>query len=299
MKTTTRFILTLGAVAMIAGSAFAQAQRSTPQPRRGSAENSLLGIALFDTGLRVISRFGSPDEILAVTAGGGGQQGGGGGGGSELSRGGPSAAGNGGAGGGGRGGGGGGSAMTPQVGFAMPISDNDPLPGFAGDPFTMALRRQAGVAPEDSVGAPVSAGQGPGAAGGRGGEAGSRGGSPAGAGGAGGGGAGQSERVTLTRWVYNRKGARYAFVLDKFNRVVQIEAIGLYDSAPRTRRGIRFGSNFSSIIRSYNAPDGYEISGSNIVVRYLVMDRVAFRLQKVDPKKPHVVTGIVVAAGKA
>jgi hypothetical protein len=29
-----------------------------------------------------------------------------------------------------------------------------------------------------------------------------------------------------------------------------------------------------------------------------VFDRVAFRLQKVDPKKPHVVTGIVIAAGK-
>jgi len=104
--------------------------------------------------------------------------------------------------------------------------------------------------------------------------------------------------VTVTRWVYNRGMARYAFILDKFNRVVQIEAVGMNDGKVRTAKGIKFGSSFGSIIKTYKAPDGYEISGSNIVMRYLVMDRVAFRLQKVDPKKPHVVTGIVVAAGK-
>jgi hypothetical protein len=92
--------------------------------------------------------------------------------------------------------------------------------------------------------------------------------------------------------------SRYAFILDKFNRVVQIEAVGLNDPRVSTRRGIRFGSSFSSIIRSYNQPDGYEISGTNVVVRFLVFDRVAFRMQKLDPKKPHVVTGIVIAAGK-
>lgn len=92
--------------------------------------------------------------------------------------------------------------------------------------------------------------------------------------------------------------SRYAFILDKFNRVIQIEAIGIKDPRVSTRRGIRFGSSFSSLIRSYNAPDGYEIAGNNLVVRYLVFDRVAFRLQKLDPRKPHVVTGIVVAAGK-
>lgn len=102
----------------------------------------------------------------------------------------------------------------------------------------------------------------------------------------------------MTRWVYNRGMARYAFILDKFNRVIQIEAVGMNDSKVRTSKGVKFGSSFGSIIRTYKAPDGYEISGSNIVMRYLIMDRVAFRLQKVDPKKPHVVTGIVVAAGK-
>lgn len=102
----------------------------------------------------------------------------------------------------------------------------------------------------------------------------------------------------MTRWVYNRGMARYAFILDKFNRVIQIEAVGMNDSRVRTSRGVKFGSSFGSIIRTYKSPDGYEISGSNIVMRYLVFDRVAFRLQKVDPKKPHVVTGIVIAAGK-
>ncbi len=87
-------------------------------------------------------------------------------------------------------------------------------------------------------------------------------------------------------------------MLDKFNRVSQIEAVGLSNKSVRTKRGISFGSSFGTIINKYNAPDGYEINGDNIVVRYLVRDRVAFRLSRVNAKKPHVVTGVVVAAGK-
>ena len=104
--------------------------------------------------------------------------------------------------------------------------------------------------------------------------------------------------MTFTRWVYNKGTSRYAFVLDKFNRVVQIEAFGLWDTRVKTKRGAKFGSSFGTLIKKYNAPDGYELNGDTIVMRYLTRDRVAFRLQKTDPKKGHMVTGIVVAAGK-
>jgi len=86
--------------------------------------------------------------------------------------------------------------------------------------------------------------------------------------------------------------------MDRFSRVVQIEAIGMNDRKPQTRRGICFGSSFASIIRAYVQPDAYELIGDTVVVRFLVKDRVAFRLQRLRADGPHVVTGIVVAAAK-
>jgi len=254
----------------------ANAQRTSPQPRIGSAENALIGIALFDPGTRVIAKFGSPDRIegLTVDTAAGPADGGG------AARGGGPAGGGGGAASPGASRGGGGGAGAPAT------SRKD----FVGEPFSDAgwLRQTAGtMAPPPSDDSD----------GGRGGS-GSTGGSSRGGGGGAGSGGGGGQKVIYTRWVYNRGGSRYAFVLDKFNRVSQIEAVGLSNRSVRTKRGISFGSSFGTIINKYNAPDGYEINGDNIVVRFLVRDRVAFKLSRVNAKKPHVVTGIVVAAGK-
>lgn len=246
--------------------------QSRPLPRSGSAENSLVGIALYDTGIKVVQRFGSPDQIQGLnvgTGGGGGGEEGGAGGRGAPSRGGP-------------------TANTPSG-----LADRRMTEGLIGDPFSMGNTDtiyQAAVAP-----APPEEGGGA-ASGGRGGP-----GAPAGRGGGGGGvgGGGGGDRVILTRWIYNRKGSRYAFVLDKFNRVLQIEALGLSNASVRTRRGTTFGATFSSVIQKYRQPDAYEVNGDNFVVRFLVRDRVAFRFSRIDPKKPHVVTGIVVAAGKS
>ncbi len=279
MKTLKTGILLL-AVGAIALAAVAQ-QRSTPQARRGSAENSLVGINLFDTGQRLIARFGSPDEIQALTLGGVGAGPAGGGGG---------------AGGGGRsepgGAGGGPRGATP----ADVNQQNLPgeYGGFVGDPFDTgdAARQQGRMRVGDTGGSELQQRGGSGGGGA----------TPAGggaAGGRGGGGdAGSSGLVTFTRWVYRRGPSRYAFVLDRFNRVVQIEAVGMNDARVRTRRGVGFGNTFGTLIQRYNAPDGYEVAGDTLVVRYLQRDKVAFRLQRLDPKKPHVVTGIVVAAGR-
>jgi hypothetical protein len=239
---------------------------------QAQAESGLVGIKLYDTGVRVVSVYGTPNDIQAVGGGAGavgpgrGPAGGGGG---------PAAP-------GGRGGGGGATAAASDF-------RHSPNPFGFGD----EILRQAAPAPLPGGGG------GPGGRDGSGGPAGLEGPPGSGPGGGGGGQAGNAERTVYTRWVYNRGNSRYGFVMDKFNRVVQIEAIGMNDGRVRTRRGIGFGSSFANIIRNYQAPDAYEISGDHIMVRYLVRQNVAFRLSRLQPGRPHVVTGVVVAAGKA
>jgi len=246
----------------------AQARKVGPVP--SGSESSLVGVRLYDPGTKIVAMFGSPSEIQAVSFGGGGAGPSGGGGAPGP---------------GGRGGGG----VTPG-GAGSPGLKADPmgpaLGGLYGDPFQMGgSSRQLG---EPSLNPNFGGGGGapPAAGGGRG------GGAPA----AGGGGGGSSD-VVFTRWVYNRGGSQYGFVFDKFNRVVQIEAIGISDTRVKSRRGIRFGSSFASVISKYKAPEGYDISADNIMVRYLQKDKIAFRLSRLKPNGPHQVTGIVVAAG--
>lgn len=266
-------LLGITVAAMALGSAAMVIGQSRPQTHSGTAENKLVGISLFDTGAKVVSMYGSPDEILALTPGGA-AAGGGGAAGGDGGRGGAPA----GAAGGGRGG-------------SAPAADRQIRPdnGFIGDPFGPNTEWQQAAAAA-TAGAP--AGDEGGGAAGRGGPGGPA--SPGGGGAA----AGGSSKVVYTRWVYKRNNSRYAFVLDKFNRVIQMEAIGLKNSAVKTRRGITFGSSFASLIKAYNAPDSYEVNGDNLVVRFLVRDRVAFRLNRLQADKPQVVTGIVVAAAK-
>jgi hypothetical protein len=276
--TTTRTLALAAGTAVLFGSAIAQ-QASSPQPFTGRAETGLVGIALFDPGSKVIARFGSPDDIQALSIGGGGI------GGSST-----------GAGGGGRmgnaGGSSGGGAQAVQA--AESVREPNQNDGMFGDPFGLGNSRQIG--PIDESGGEQGARGGGGTMGPPGSSRGSGGAGAPGA--SGGGGGGNGSVVTYTRWVYNRNSTRYAFVLDRFNRVLQVEAIGMNNRNVRTKRGIGFGSTFGQIIGRYNAPDAYEISGDSIVMRYLVRGRVAFRLQRMQPKKPHVVTGVVVAAGK-
>ena len=52
-------------------------------------------------------------------------------------------------------------------------------------------------------------------------------------------------------------------------------------------------------LKKYGAPDAYEIAGDNLMVRYLVHHKVAFRMNRLAANKPHQVTGVVVAAGKS
>jgi len=275
----------------------------------GPAETGLLGISLYDPGIKIIKKYGSPDQIQGLATSGqaiGGAPSGGG----APGRGGP-------AGGGGvapRGGGSGGAPASVEADIDRP----GPLgSSVIGDPFGEAESflqgRPPGVPPGANFGPPGAGVQGPprGASGGPpNGQFGPpAGGRPAGLSGAGGGGAGAGApnlgggggagtKVIYTRWVYKRDNSRYAFVLDKFNRVVQIEAIGLTNAKVKTKRGLGFGSTFAQLIDKHSAPDGYEISGDNLVVRYLVRDHVAYRLSRVAADKPHRVTGIVVAAGK-
>jgi hypothetical protein len=250
------------------GAGESAAQRKARASKAAGVENALVGIALYDSGAKVIAKYGSPDIISALSVGTSSDAGGGGGEGG---------------GGGGTGGGGGGGGNSAQRARTDRIQPGDML----GDPFGNETLNQFG--PEDDGGG-QPAGGGP-SRGGRG--------SGGGEGGAGGdGGSTNTESAQFVRWIYKFSSSRYGFVLDKFNKVIQIEAIGLKDSRVYTKRGNGFGDDFARVMKRYVNPDGYEISGDNIVVRFLNTSRVAFRLQKLKPEGKHQVTGIVVAAGK-
>jgi len=245
--------------------------------QKGSgAENSLIGIKLYDSGLRVVSIYGTPDQVQAVGGGGGAIGPGGGAGG-------PAAP-----------GGAGGPSVSPATG-----GGGGAAKGAAANHFDWSntLLQRGGPA-GDAGGPMVNPGFGPGGAPPGAGGGGGAPGVPGGGGGGNIGGGNSSGRILFTRWVYNRSGSKYGFVLDKSNRVVQIEAIGLSNARVKTARGIGFGATFAQLIKKYNAPDGYEINGENVVVRFLRKNKVAFRLSRLGPNKPQVVTGIVVAAGK-
>ena len=269
----TKLGLGVFAVTALAGGAAAQ--------KPSNAERGLVGVNLYDSGVKVVSLYGSPDAIEAVSITSGAQSGGGGGRG-----------GFGGPGFGGPGGGRGGAPSGPPGGGAAGADRISPFD--FGDTL---LRQGRGPSPQ-SGGSP--------AGGGRlappGGGAPPPGGAPGFPGGAPGGGSpagnGQTEVTQYTRWVYNRGGSKYGFIVDNQGRVVQIEAIGLQNNRVKTRKGVGFGATFAQLIKSYGNPDGYEVGGDTILVKYLVNKKVAFRLTRLQAKKPHVVTGIVVSAGK-
>ena len=267
--------IAIGALAACAAISFGQ--------RASGAENALVGVKLYDTGIRVIQLYGTPDDIQPVGGGGSsiGPRGGGGGRGAGAP--GP-------AGGGGPSLGGLGPAGGPSGAGANPV-----LPGVGSFSFEndILMRQVKGGGPGQpgSLDATGSNDPGPGSGGGLG--------MPGGGGRGGGAMCGSGEKVIFTRWIYKRGGSRYGFIMDNGNRVVQIEAIGLFNRKVRTRKGVGFGATFADVIKKYRAPDGYEINGEQIVVRYLARNKVAFRLSRLGPDQPHVVTAIVVAAGRA
>lgn len=273
------------------------------------AETSLVGVSLFDKGIQVIAIYGTPDIIAPANV-------------ATMSPGGPGGAGGGPGGVGIRGGRPGGGGGAPRIGLApgagggrgpgMGADDEDPN-DLGSDVLQQFGPRGGGPGGGPQMGPPGGAGGGPriglapGAGGGRPGGFGPPGMGPGGPGGGapGGGfgapnsGGGAADNVVYTRWTYFRGASRYAFVFDKYNRVVQIEAIGIENGKVRTKRGIGFGNNFASLIKTYGAPDGYDIAGDNsLTVRYLLNSKVAFRLSRLGQKKPPVVTGIVIAAAK-
>jgi hypothetical protein len=247
---------------------------------KSGAETGLVGIKLYDTAIDLVRRFGNPDDVQTVGGGGGGAVGPAGGGGQGAAAGGARA-------GGGRGGGAAGGSSVAE--WMLPPSNKDAFSTIGlfqgGQEPTFAGAGAGGAAGGQGGGAPTAAGA-PGAGGG-------------GGQGAGGAQQGQDARILYTRWVYKRGNSRFAFILNRYGQIIQIEAIGSNDSRVVTNRGTRYGAKFADIIRAYGVPDAYEINGNSLVVRYLVKNKVAFRLNRLKDDAPHVVTGIVVAAGKA
>ncbi len=257
------------AALLVSAPAGAQRRRATTGSARSGAEGGLLGVKLYDSGLRVVSLYGNPDQIQPI-AGGGTAAGGGGGAGAEGGRGSRSGL------GGPAGRGGLDNMIRPEDENEISSRQNV-QPGPPPPPTTAGAQGGGGSAPSGGGGAP--GGSAP----------------------SGGGGTTTSTSGDFTRLVYTKSGSKFGFVLDKFNRVVQIEAIGLQNSRVKTRRGIGFGSTFSQVMKAYGVsspPDGYDVAGDQVTVKFLTRQRVAFRLTKLGGRQAHVVTGIVVAAGK-
>ena len=287
--------LALGLALIVTTGAEAATQKPKPKakPKAASkpwtgAESGLLGIKLYDPGIKVVEVYGTPDQIEALSqgsttagAGGGGAPGMGGPGGAP------------GMGSRGSGAGGGAGAAMPSAGhFSDPFGFGD-VDNFQsappGKPGRGGPGGGPGSGPPPGMLGPGGGPRGPGGAGGGGGEG---GGIPPQGGGA-------ADRVTFTRWVYNREGSKYGFIIDKAGRVIQIEAIGIENGRVKTKRNLGFGATFATVLKTYQQPDGYEIAGDNLMMKYLVHDNVAFRFTRLGAKKPQVVTGIVVAAGKS
>lgn len=246
---------------------------------KGGAETGLIGIKLYDTAIDVIRRYGNPDEVQDVSGGTGGAVGPAGGGGGAAG-----GAAGGARGGGGRGGGNSGSSAQAELNLPGVVPDWSKIDLFQDVP---TFAGAGGATPAGGQGnTPTAAGAG-------------QGGAPGAAGAGGGAAAGQNTRIVYTRWVYKRGNSRYAFIMNRYGQVIQIEAIGSNDSRVVTNKGIRYGAKFADIINRYGVPDAYEINGNSLVLRYLVKNKVAFRLNRLKDDAPHVVTGVVVAAGKA
>lgn len=219
------------------------------------AETGLLGIKLYDSGMTVAKKFGSPTDILAVQINlqSGTTSGGGGGGFAGAP--------------GGGGGGGGGRPIAPGVWEIPPLSMD-----------------QMGVVPANA--GPPDAGGGGGGL------------KSSDAGGSAGGG-GTATQVQFVRWVYRLSPSNSVnFVLNKFNKVVQIEVIGISNPRAKTSKGIRLGSTLSQVIKAYGNPDGYDVGKDYFMVRFLQHHKVAFRFTRESANKPYRVTAIVVSAGK-
>lgn len=220
-----------------------------------AAESGLMGIKLYDTGVDVAKKFGSPTDIEAITfenqqAGGGGGASGGGGGGFS--------------------GGGGAGGQTAEA----------RLPGqFVVPP--LGMNQMGGIVPPGMGPDNRSSGSG-------------------GGGGTGGGGTAGSTTTQYVRWIYRRgAGSSINFVLNKFNKVVQIEIIGISNSAARTSKGVTLGSSMATVMQRYGDPDGYDIGSDYFMIRFLRRHNVAFRFAREKANTPYRCTGIVVSAGQA
>jgi hypothetical protein len=225
-------------------------------------ETRLAGIRLYDSGVDVVRKLGSPNDVLAIniTMAGPGQGGG---------------AGN--PGGGRTGGfasppGGGGTAnfVVPPVSFGQIGPAKGGGGGGGSEPPSMTMGGGGGPRPMGPVGGP-----------------------------AGGGGSTAATETTFVRWVYRRgSGGSVNVVLNNHNKVVQIEAIGVSNANVRTSKGVTLGSSMATVMKLYQTPDSYEVGGNYFMVRFLNKHRVAFRLTRENAQQPYRVTGIVVSAGK-
>lgn len=256
-----------------------------PVTPKSTVETGLCGVKLFDSAMKLLDIYGNPNEMLNLGGSGGaaagpaaGRSGGGAAGGGAR----------GGAAGGGQRGGGGlknpGENEATRPADSGGIIDADWNFDFTPGTETIEAFGGGGGGGGQARGGRLGAGGQGGAGRGR-----------AGGGAARGGGGGQ-----YMRWIYKQPLARYTFIIDKSFRIVQIEAVlGADDPKVRSIKGVKFGTDFATVLKTYGTPDAFDVGGDTIMMRYLANHHVAFRLNRLAPGKPHQVTAMVVSGGKA
>lgn len=239
------------------------------------AETGLGGFKLFESGIRLLDIFGNPDDIQAIGIG------------TAIV--GPAPA----AGGGNPGGPPPGVGLPPSGVGGPPQGQGGGRGGRGGEGFTNDFGWSSSTDINIQRGGRAGGADGDGGQAAAQGTAGATGAAPA-APAAG----SNNARQTYTRWIYKRPGVKYGFIIDRFDRIVQIDTIALKNPKIVTRGGITFGATFKDIIKKYGQPEVLELGTNQMVMRYLVKNKVAFRLNRLGIDKPMQVTAMMVAAGK-
>ena len=221
-------------------------------------ETRLAGIRLYDSGVDVVRKLGSPNDVIAINV--------------SFSE-------------SGQGGGNTGGGSRQGTGFASP-------PGGGSSNFAVPPVSFGQVGPAKGGGGGPSAEPAPANFGGGGGGPRPMGGS------AGGGSTAAVETTFVRWVYRRGSGGSVNVVLNNHNKVVQIEAIGVSNANVRTSKGVTLGSSMATVMKLYQTPDSYEVGGNYFMVRFLNKHRVAFRLTRENAQQPYRVTGIVVSAGK-
>lgn len=97
-------------------------------------------------------------------------------------------------------------------------------------------------------------------------------------------------------WKYKfPKNKTLEFIINPDGRIMQIAAFGTDWPTLKTSKGIALGvSTYKDLLGKYGFPEGQDVSGNNLVMRYVNKHRVIFTLLGMPGKMPYTVVGVTI-----